>query len=92
MKATAKFYSNNPSSKAKKDAYNSEYNKKPSSVKKRIELNSINRKSQAAGKTRVGDGLDKAHTKNGIVNKPQSANRGSKSDSAGDKRARGKKH
>ncbi len=91
MKATAKFYASHPKSKAKKDSYNSEFQKKPIQVKKRIEANAANRKSQAAGKSHVGDGIDKSHTKRGIVNKPQSVNRGSKSDSAGDKRARGKK-
>jgi len=38
-----------------------------------------------------GDGKDASHTKNGVVMKKASVNRGSKSDTAGDKRARGGK-
>lgn len=88
MKKTAKYYKENPEAKAKKDAYQKEYNKKPSEVKKRVELNKVNRDRGTYGN---GDGLDMAHTKNGIVKKKASVNRGSKSDSPGDKRARGKK-
>lgn len=88
MKKTAKYYKENPEAKAKKDAYQKEYNKKPSEVKKRVELNKVNRERGTYGN---GDGLDMAHTKNGIVKKKASINRGSKSDSPGDKRARGKK-
>jgi hypothetical protein len=88
MKKTAKYYKENPEAKAKKDAYQKEYNKKPGEVKKRVELNKVNRERGTYGN---GDGLDMAHTKSGIVKKKASANRGSKSDSPGDKRARGKK-
>lgn len=89
MKKTAKFYASHPQSKAKKDAYNAKYNKKSSAVKKRVEANKANRKAQANGTARKGDGLDASHTKYGIVMKKQSINRGSKKDSAGDRRARG---
>lgn len=91
MKETAKYYSENKKAKAKKDAYQKEYNKKPEQVKKRVELNKANRKSHKNGTSSVGDGKDQSHTKNGMVLKPQSVNRGSNKDSAGDKRARGKK-
>ena len=91
MKETAKFYKDNPKSKAKKDAYQKEYNKKPEQVKKRVELNKANRKSHKNGTSSVGDGKDQSHTKNGMVLKPQSVNRGSKKDAPGDVRARGKK-
>jgi hypothetical protein len=88
MKKTAKYYKENPEAKAKKNAYQKEYNKKPREVKKRVELNKVNRERGTYGN---GDGMDMAHTKNGIVKKKASVNRGSKSDSPGDKRARGKK-
>lgn len=88
MKKTAKYYKDNPKAKAKKDAYQKEYNKKPEQVKKRVELNKVNRDRGTYGN---GDGLDMAHTKNGIVKKKASVNRGSNKDSSGDKRARGKK-
>lgn len=71
MKATAKFYSSNPSSKAKKDAYNKEYNKTKSAVKKRSEANTANRKAGTAGNR---DGLDYDHSVKKMV--PQSTNRG----------------
>lgn len=83
---TQQFYDKNPKSKAKKKAYDSDYNKKPSAVKKRSELNKINRKAGTYGN---GDKLDASHTKRGIVMKKQSVNRGSKKDQPGDKRARG---
>ena len=88
MKETAKYYKDNPKSKAKKDAYQKEYNKKPEQVKKRVELNKVNRDRGTYGN---GDGLDMSHTKNGIVKKKASVNRGSKKDAPGDVRARGKK-
>lgn len=88
MKETAKYYSENKKAKAKKDAYQKEYNKKPEQVKKRVELNKVNRDRGTYGN---GDGLDMAHTKNGIVKKKASVNRGSKKDAPGDVRARSKK-
>lgn len=88
MKETAKYYKDNPKAKAKKDAYQKDYNKKPEQVKKRVELNKVNRDRGTYGN---GDGLDMAHTKNGIVKKKASVNRGSKKDAPGDVRARGKK-
>ena len=88
---TARYYDANPDAKAKKDAYNKEFNKKPEQRAKRAELSKINREHQKSGKGRVGDGKDVSHTKNGVVLKKASVNRGSKSDSAGDKRARGGK-
>ena len=88
---TARYYDANPDAKAKKDAYNKEFNKKPEQRAKRAELSKINREHQKSGKGRVGGGKDVSHTKNGVVLKKASVNRGSKSDSAGDKRARGGK-
>jgi len=38
-----------------------------------------------------GDGKGVSHTSKGVVLKPQSINRGSKTNSAGDRRARGTK-
>ncbi len=88
---TARYYDANPEAKAKKDAYNKEFNKKPEQRAKRAELSKINREHQKSGKGKVGDGKDVSHTKNGVMLKKASVNRGSKSDSAGDKRARGGK-
>ena len=88
MKKSAKYYNSNPEAKSKKDAYNKEFNKKSDQIKKRIELNKINRDKGTYGN---GDNLDVSHTKKGIKLKPQSENRGSSKDMPGDKRARGKK-
>jgi hypothetical protein len=43
----------------------------------------------ADGKIKKGDNRDLSHTKNGLVLKHKSINRGSKSDTKGDKKARG---
>jgi hypothetical protein len=85
---SAKYYASNPEAKAKKDAYNKEFNKKPEQRAKRSELVKVNRDRGTFGN---GDGKDASHTKKGIVMKSASANRGSKSDTAGDRRARGGK-
>jgi len=89
MKKTAKYYKENPEARAKKAAYQKDYDKKPEQKKKRAALNKINRDKGTYGN---GDGMDASHTKNGIVMKKASVNRGSKSDSPGDKRARGSKN
>jgi hypothetical protein len=88
---SSKYYASNPKARAVKAAYQSEFNKRPEQVKKRVELNAANNRSHASGKTRVGDGKDLSHTKSGLRLKPQSVNRGSKMDSPGDRRARGGK-
>jgi hypothetical protein len=88
MKKTAKYYSENPESYAKKLAYQKKYNEKPEQRKKRSELVKINREKGTYGNA---DGLDASHTKNGIVMKKASVNRGSKTDMPGDKKTRGGK-
>ncbi len=64
-------------------------NKRPEQVKSRVETNKARRHAKKAGKNIKGK--DASHTKNGIRFKESAKNRGSKSDSAGDKRARGGK-
>ena len=83
---TAKYYASNPEARKKRLEYQSEYNKKPREVKKRVELNAENRKRGTYGN---GDGMDVAHTKTGTKLQKASVNRGSKSAMPGDKRARG---
>jgi hypothetical protein len=73
--------------------YKSEYKKFQSSEeqkKKRAARNKARRKAMKNGTVKKGDGMDMSHTKNGVVKKPRSVNRGSKSDTPGDVRARGK--
>jgi len=84
---TSEYYKKNPKARAKRLEYQRKYNKRKSELKRRAELNQVNRERGTYGN---GDKKDASHTKRGIVMKPQSINRGSKSDSAGDRRARGK--
>ena len=89
MKATAKFYANNPDARARHLEYQKSYNKRPDQLAKRVELNKENRKRGTYGN---GDGLDVSHKKGGkTVLESATKNRGSKSATAGDVRARGSK-
>jgi hypothetical protein len=89
MKATAKYYATHPEARKKRLEYQADYNKRPEQLKKRIELNKINRDRGQYGD---GDSRDMSHKKNGrVVEESASKNRGSKSNSPGDVRARGKK-
>lgn len=84
-----RYYDSHPEAKAKKAAYDKKFNAKPEQRKKRSALNKYNRENPNSKK---GDGKDAAHKGGKIVGlKDQSKNRGSKSDSPGDRRARGKK-
>jgi hypothetical protein len=77
---------------AKRD-YKKEYEKFQSSEeqkRKRAGRNKVRRKAIKNGTVKKGDGMDMSHTKNGVVKKPRSVNRGSKKDTPGDVRARGK--
>ena len=64
-----------------------EINERPEQIKKRVEANKARRNAKKRGVNVTGK--DASHTKNGIVFKKTSVNRGSKSDSQGDKNARG---
>lgn len=73
--------------------YKKEYKKFQSSEeqkKKRAARNKARAKAIKKGTVKKGDKNDMSHTKNGVVKKPQSVNRGSSSDQAGDRRSRGK--
>lgn len=72
---SAKYFANNPESRAKKNAYNKEFNKKPEQVKQRMETNKANRQAGTYGKmTKLGK--DRSHTKDGkLVLENRSKNR-----------------
>lgn len=91
MGRSTEYYRNNPKAREKKKAYDTAFGSTDKQKTKRAELNKANRKAQKNGTAKVGDGKDFSHTKKGLVQKPQSQNRGSKSDTKGDKSARGKK-
>lgn len=70
---STEYYRKNREARRKKVAYQKEYNKKPSEVKKRTELNKENRERGTYGN---GDGLDVSHMKNGKTKlEPASRNR-----------------
>ena len=86
---TARYYRDNPEARKKRLEYQKKYNKKKSSVKKRVELNNENRKRGTYGN---GDGMDVSHMKNGkTILEKASKNRGNKTRTAGDRKSRGKK-
>ena len=57
---TAEYYRKNPAARKRRLEQQKRYQKKPSQVKKRVELNRINRQ-----KGRKGDGKDVSHCTNG---------------------------
>lgn len=88
---TAEYYRTHPKAKEKKKKYDTEFEKKPEQRKKRSELVQHNREHDAKFGKSSRAGKDASHTSSGIVYKSAAANRGSKSDTAGDRRARGGK-
>ena len=88
---SARYYRTHPRARAKKNAYNRKFNKKAEQRKKRSELTVKNRQHDRKYGRASRKGKDLSHTKHGLVYKKSSANRGSKSDTAGDRRARGGK-
>lgn len=89
MKKTAKYYSENPDAKRVKYAYDKKYNKTKKATNKRVELNKYNREKGTYGN---GDNSDARHVNGKIIGfTSASKNRASKTDSAGDRRARGGK-
>lgn len=72
-KPSTKYYRDNPEARAKKDAYNKQFNKKPEQLAKRRELSKVRRERGVMGK----GGNDMSHTKDGrIVSESPAANRG----------------
>lgn len=88
---SAEYYRTHPKAREKKKKYDTEFNKKPEQVKKRAELAKANAEHDKKYGKASRKGKDLSHTKNGLVYKKSSVNRGSKSDTAGDRRARGGK-
>lgn len=88
---SAAYYKSHPAARKKKAEYDKEFNKKPEQRKKRSELVTKNREHDKKYGKASRAGKDASHTSHGIVYKKSSINRGSKSDTAGDRRARGGK-
>lgn len=73
------FFRNNPKSHANKLRIQAKINKKPSEVRRRVQLNKANRRSHAAGRSHVGDNKDQSHvSKSRMVLEDQVANRARK--------------
>lgn len=87
---STEYYRTHPKAREKKAAYDTEFNKKPSQAKKRAELAKANREHDKKYGKESRKGKDLSHTSHGLVYKPSSVNRGSKTDRPGDRRARGK--
>ncbi len=88
---SAEYYRTHPKAREKKKAYDTEFNKKPSQQRKRAELAKANREHDKKYGKASRKGKDLSHTSRGLVYKSKSANRGSKTDSPGDRRSRGRK-
>ena len=88
---SAEYYRTHPKAREKKKKYDAEFEKKPEQVKKRVELKRENRGHDEKYGKASRKGKDLSHTSKGLVYKKSSVNRGSKSDTAGDRRARGGK-
>ncbi|MBS7237926.1 MAG: hypothetical protein KIG40_04670 [Bacteroidaceae bacterium] len=88
---SAEYYRTHPKAREKKQEYDKKFNQKPEQREKRSELTQYNREHDKKYGKASRKGKDASHTSHGIVYKSSSANRGSKSDTAGDKRARGVK-
>ena len=87
--SSAEYYRTHPADRARKAAYDTKFESSPAQKAKRMAL----AKHNAAHAKKFGavsrKGMDASHTKSGIRYKPSSVNRGSKTDMAGDRRARG---
>ena len=88
LSRTARYYRKNKKARKKHNEYQKEYNKKPSQVKRRVKNNRENREFGTYGNY---DGKDVSHKGGRIVLESEHKNRGSKTNTPGDGRARGKK-
>lgn len=88
---SAEYYRTHPKAREKKKKYDTKFESKPEQVAKRVELNTANREHDKKHGKASRAGKDLSHTSRGLVYKKSSVNRGSKSDTAGDRRARGGK-
>ena len=86
---SAKYYQTHPRARERKAEYDKRFNSRPEQIKKRVELNRLNREHDKRYGKASREGKDCSHTANGVVCKDSSLNRGSKTDMPGDRRARG---
>lgn len=82
---TARHYRDNKAARDRKAETDKEINARPEQKQKRAQLVKERRKRGIYGK----GGADLSHTTKGLIRKSMKKNRGSKTDSQGDKNARG---
>ena len=85
---TAKYYRDNPEARKKRLAYQKRYNARKAQIARRVRNNRENRHFGTYGNY---DGKDVSHKGKRIVLEKESKNRASKTNTPGDRRARGKK-
>lgn len=88
---SAKYYQTHPEARKKKYETDKKINARPEQREKRSELGSKNYEHDKKHGKSSRKGKDLAHTSKGLRYKSVSANRGSKSDTKGDRNARGGK-
>lgn len=86
---SAKYYQTHPEARKKKAKTDKKINARPEQRARRSELGSANYAHDKKYGKSSRKGKDLSHTSSGLKYKPSSVNRGSKSDSKGDKNARG---
>ena len=86
---SARYYRSHPAARARKSAYDTIFESSPAQKAKRRELSRHNADHDKKYGAASRKGMDASHTKAGIRYKPSSVNRGSKTDMAGYRRARG---
>lgn len=86
---SAKYYQEHPLARKRKAMYDTRFESSPAQKAKRRELARHNAAHDKKYGAYSRNGMDASHTKSGIRYKPSSVNRGSKTDMAGDRRARG---
>ena len=86
---SAKYYHDHPLARERKMRYDTRFESSPAQKAKRRELARHNAEHDKKYGAASRKGKDASHTKSGIRYKPSSVNRGSKTDMAGDRRARG---
>lgn len=87
--SSAEYYRTHPASRERKAAYDTKFESSPAQKSKRRELARHNDAHDKKYGAVSRNGMDASHTRSGIRYKPSSVNRGSKTDMAGDRRARG---
>lgn len=86
---STKYYRTHSEARERKKRYDSRFESSPAQKAKRRELARHNADHDKKYGAASRKGMDASHTKAGIRYKPSSVNRGSKTDMAGDRRARG---